>query len=133
MKRTDSLAEVVRRVRNGRAFGPTLSEFLDDFYGQPDRRQTTTASMPWWVPSGSIWHVAGTSLFLAGHDLGLIDAVGGFQSIRIKPPLERDEAKGRDDQDPRRDPASIAHWPPCRTEHRPVSKVGRGRLARPQG
>jgi hypothetical protein len=29
-----------------------------------------------------------------GVDLGLIDAVGGFQSIRIKPPLERDEAKG---------------------------------------
>lgn len=51
-----------------------------------------------------------------GVDLRLIDAVGGFQSIRIKPPLERDEAKGRDDQDPRRDPASIAHWPPCRTE-----------------
>jgi hypothetical protein len=68
MKRPDSLAEVVRRVRNGRAFGPTLGEFLDDFYGQPDRRQTMTASMPWWVPSGSIWHVAGTSLFLAGQN-----------------------------------------------------------------
>jgi hypothetical protein len=50
MKRPDSLAEVMRRVRNGGAFGPTLSEFLDDFYEQPDRRQTMITEEPDTLP-----------------------------------------------------------------------------------
>ena len=35
MKRPNTLAEVARRVSAGAAFGPTLSEFLDEFHLHP--------------------------------------------------------------------------------------------------
>src|SRR5258708_1665578 len=35
MKRPNTLAEVAARVNAGAAFGPTLSEFLDEFYEHP--------------------------------------------------------------------------------------------------
>ena len=46
MKRPDTLAEVVRRISGGAAFGPTLSEFLDEFYGHQERRQAMIADEP---------------------------------------------------------------------------------------
>ncbi len=46
MKRPNTLAEVAARVNAGAAFGPTLSEFLDEFYGHPERRQAMIADEP---------------------------------------------------------------------------------------
>src|ERR1700693_5405632 len=39
MKRPGTLAEVARRVNAGDAFDRRLSEFLDEFYAHPARRQ----------------------------------------------------------------------------------------------
>ena len=40
MKRPDTLAEVAQRVKRGEAaFDYALSEFVDEFYGHPERRQ----------------------------------------------------------------------------------------------
>lgn len=50
MKRPDTLAEVARRVSAGAAFGPTLSEFLDEFYLHPARRQAMIAADPMTLP-----------------------------------------------------------------------------------
>ena len=46
MQRPGTLAEVARRVSAGAAFGPTLSEFLDEFYQHPERQQTMIAGKP---------------------------------------------------------------------------------------
>jgi hypothetical protein len=46
MKRPGTLAEVAARVNAGAAFGPSLSEFLDEFYGHPERRQGMIAAEP---------------------------------------------------------------------------------------
>ena len=46
MRRPDTLAEVARRVSAGAAFGPTLREFLDEFYVHPERRQAMIADEP---------------------------------------------------------------------------------------
>lgn len=46
MMRPGTLVEVARRVDGGAAFGPTLSEFLDEFYLHPDRRQTMIDAEP---------------------------------------------------------------------------------------
>jgi hypothetical protein len=46
MMRPDTLAEVARRVSAGAAFGPTLSEFLDEFYLHPESRQAMIADEP---------------------------------------------------------------------------------------
>ncbi len=46
MKRPDTLAEVAVKVNAGAAFGPTLSEFLDEFYGHPERRPAMIADEP---------------------------------------------------------------------------------------
>ena len=43
MKRPDTLAAVARRINARAACGPMLSEFLDEFYGQPERRQAMIA------------------------------------------------------------------------------------------
>jgi hypothetical protein len=40
------LAEVARRISAGAAFGPTLSEFLDEFYQHPKRRTAMIADEP---------------------------------------------------------------------------------------
>jgi hypothetical protein len=40
------LAEVARRVSAGSAFGPTLSEFLDEFNMNPSRRAAMIAGEP---------------------------------------------------------------------------------------
>jgi hypothetical protein len=46
MNRPDTLAEVARRVSAGGAFGPTLREFLDEFYMNPPRRAAMIADEP---------------------------------------------------------------------------------------
>ena len=46
MMRPDTLAEVARRVSAGAAFGPALSEFLDEFYLHPERRQAMIDAAP---------------------------------------------------------------------------------------
>ncbi|MGH6822605.1 MAG: hypothetical protein ACRECP_06745 [Methylocella sp.] len=46
MKRPSTLAEVALRVKSGTAFGLALSEFLDEFYGNPDRRQAMIGDEP---------------------------------------------------------------------------------------
>jgi hypothetical protein len=46
MNRPNTLAEVARRVSGGAAFGPTLSEFLDEFYMNPERRAAMIADAP---------------------------------------------------------------------------------------
>jgi hypothetical protein len=46
MHRPDTLAEVARRISAGAAFGPTLSEFLDEFYQNPERRAAMIADEP---------------------------------------------------------------------------------------
>jgi hypothetical protein len=46
MNRPDTLAEVARRVSAGAAFGPTLREFLDEFYMNPERRAAMIADEP---------------------------------------------------------------------------------------
>ena len=46
MNRPDTLAEVARRINAGAAFGPTLSEFLDEFYQHPERRASMIADEP---------------------------------------------------------------------------------------
>ena len=46
MNRPDTLAEVARRVSAGTAFGPTLREFLDEFYMNPERRAAMIADEP---------------------------------------------------------------------------------------
>jgi hypothetical protein len=46
MNRPDTLAEVARRINAGAAFGPTLSEFLDEFYQNPERRASMIADGP---------------------------------------------------------------------------------------
>ena len=46
MKRPNTLAEVAVKVSAGAAFGPTLSEFLDEFYGHPERRQAMITDEP---------------------------------------------------------------------------------------
>jgi len=46
MKRPNTLAEVAAKVNAGAAFGPALSEFLDEFYGHPERRQAMIADDP---------------------------------------------------------------------------------------
>jgi hypothetical protein len=46
MNRPDTLAEVAQRVNGGAAFGPTLSEFLDEFYMNPSRRAAMIADEP---------------------------------------------------------------------------------------
>jgi len=46
MKRPNTLAAVAAKVNAGAAFGPTLSEFLDEFYGHPERRQAMIADEP---------------------------------------------------------------------------------------
>jgi hypothetical protein len=50
MKRPDTLAEVARRVSAGAAFGPTLSEFLDEFYQHPEWRAAMIADEPIRLP-----------------------------------------------------------------------------------
>ena len=50
MMRPDTLAEVARRVNAGAAFGPTLSEFLDEFYRHPERRQAMIDREPMRLP-----------------------------------------------------------------------------------
>jgi hypothetical protein len=46
MKRPGTLAEVAGRISAGAAFGPTLSEFLDEFYQHPERRAAMIADEP---------------------------------------------------------------------------------------
>jgi hypothetical protein len=46
MNRPDTLAEVAYRISAGAAFGPTLSEFLDEFYRNADRRAAMIADEP---------------------------------------------------------------------------------------
>ena len=46
MNRPDTLAEVARRINAGAAFGPTLREFLDEFYLHPERRAAVIADEP---------------------------------------------------------------------------------------
>jgi hypothetical protein len=46
MNRPDTLAEVARRISAAAAFGPTLSEFLDEFYQNPERRAAMIAEEP---------------------------------------------------------------------------------------
>ncbi|HLY57576.1 MAG TPA: hypothetical protein VKS60_18575 [Stellaceae bacterium] len=46
MKRPNTLAEVARWVSAGAEFGPTLSEFLDEFYGHPEERSVMIAEAP---------------------------------------------------------------------------------------
>ena len=46
MKRPATLAEAARKVSDGASFGPTLSEFLDEFYKNPERRQAMIADEP---------------------------------------------------------------------------------------
>lgn len=46
MKRPNTLAEVARRVDAGAPFGPTLREFLDEFYMNPARRPAMIADAP---------------------------------------------------------------------------------------
>jgi hypothetical protein len=46
MNRPNTLAEVAQRVSAGAAFGPTLSEFLDEFYMNPERRASMIADEP---------------------------------------------------------------------------------------
>lgn len=46
MNRPNTLAEVARRVSAGAAFGPTVSEFLDEFYMNPARRAAIIAEEP---------------------------------------------------------------------------------------
>jgi hypothetical protein len=46
MKRPATLAEVAQRISAGAAFGPTLSEFLDEFYLHPERRAAMIADEP---------------------------------------------------------------------------------------
>jgi hypothetical protein len=46
MKRPNTLVEVAQRVNSGTSFGLALSEFLDEFYGKPDRRQAMIAEEP---------------------------------------------------------------------------------------
>jgi hypothetical protein len=46
MNRPNTLAEVARRVSAGADFGPTLSEFLDEFYMNPTRRAAMIADEP---------------------------------------------------------------------------------------
>jgi hypothetical protein len=46
MNRPNTLAEVARRVSAGAAFGPTLREFLDEFYMNPEQRAAMIADQP---------------------------------------------------------------------------------------
>jgi hypothetical protein len=46
MNRPATLAEVAERVSAGDAFDRTLSEFLDEFYGHPARRQAMIEVSP---------------------------------------------------------------------------------------
>jgi hypothetical protein len=46
MNRPDTLAEVARRINAGAAFGPTLCEFLDEFYLRPESRAAMIADEP---------------------------------------------------------------------------------------
>jgi hypothetical protein len=46
MNRPNTLAEVARRISGGSAFGPTLSEFLDEFYMNSERRAAMIADEP---------------------------------------------------------------------------------------
>jgi hypothetical protein len=46
MNRPHTLAEVARRVSGRAAFGPTLSEFFDEFYMNPQRRAAMIADEP---------------------------------------------------------------------------------------
>jgi hypothetical protein len=46
MNRPDTLAEVARRVSGGEPFWPTLHEFLDEFYMNPERRAAMIADGP---------------------------------------------------------------------------------------
>jgi hypothetical protein len=46
MNRPDTLAEAARRISAGAAFGPALSEFLDEFYQNPERRAAMIAEEP---------------------------------------------------------------------------------------
>lgn len=46
MNRPATLAEVARRVNAGAALGPTLREFLDEFYMNPERRAAMIAEKP---------------------------------------------------------------------------------------
>ena len=46
MNRPDTLAEVARRINAAAAFGPTLSEFLDEFYQHPEGRASMIADEP---------------------------------------------------------------------------------------
>jgi hypothetical protein len=71
MNRPNTLAEVARRVSAGAAFGPTLSEFLDEFYMNPERRAAMITDEPPRLPdartnalraqSANIWLGAGIS------------------------------------------------------------------------
>ena len=46
MNRPSTLAEVAQRVSAGAPFGPTLREFLDEFYMNPERRAAMIADEP---------------------------------------------------------------------------------------
>ena len=46
MKRPNTLAEVAERVNSGTSFGFALSEFLDEFYVNPERRHAMIADKP---------------------------------------------------------------------------------------
>jgi hypothetical protein len=46
MNRPDTLAAVALRISAGAAFGPTLCEFLDEFYQHAERRAAMIADQP---------------------------------------------------------------------------------------
>lgn len=46
MKRPNTLAEVAQRINSGAAFDFALSEFLDQFYGNPAHRQAMISEEP---------------------------------------------------------------------------------------
>ena len=46
MKRPATLAEAAQRINGGTPLGLALSEFLDEFYGNPARRQAMIADGP---------------------------------------------------------------------------------------
>jgi hypothetical protein len=69
MKRPSTLAEVALRVKSGAPFGLALSEFLDEFYGNPQQRQTMIADEPERLTDtrehamlGAVWRTSGAAL-----------------------------------------------------------------------
>jgi hypothetical protein len=50
VNRPDTLAEVAQRVEAGATFGPTLREFLDQFYLHPEQRQAMIDAEPALLP-----------------------------------------------------------------------------------